>query len=76
MFQLMITYSNSVKLININNDEILPTLKLKLSNYFNLISNEILFYYGQKMFSKDSDSKKISEIGIRRAIKNQGIILL
>lgn len=65
----MVTYSNSAKLIQINNDETLQTLKEKLSNYFNLIPNEILVHYGQKMFSKDSDSKKLSELGIRRAIK-------
>ena len=65
----MVTYSNSAKLIQINNDETLQSLKLKLSNYFNLIPNEILVHYGQKMFSKDSDSKQLSELGIRRAIK-------
>ena len=65
----MVTYSNSAKLIDIKFEETLKSLKFKLSNYFNISPNEILVHYGQKMFSKDSDSKTISELGIRRAIK-------
>lgn len=65
----MVNYSNSAKLIDIKDDETLSSLKLKLSNYFNISPNEILVHYGQKIFSKESDSKKVSELGIRRAIK-------
>jgi hypothetical protein len=69
MSKLMVSYSNSAKLIDINNDETLNALKLKLSKFFNIPPNEILIHLGQKMFSKESDSKKLSELGIRRAIK-------
>ena len=69
MSKLMVNYSNSAKLIDIKDDETLSSLKLKLSNYFNISPNEILVHYGQKIFSKESDSKKVSELGIRRAIK-------
>ena len=69
MSKLLVNYSNSAKLIDIKDDETLSSLKLKLSNYFNISPNEILVHYGQKIFSKESDSKKVSELGIRRAIK-------
>ena len=69
MSKLMVTYSNSTKLINISNEDTLESLKKKLSEYFNIDKNDILVHYGQKMFAKEYDSKKISELGIKRAIK-------
>ena len=65
----MVTYSNSTKLINISNEDTLESLKKKLSEFFNIDKNDILVHYGQKMFAKEYDSKKISDLGIRRAIK-------
>ena len=67
--KIMVTYSNSTKLLSINENESLGVFKGKLAETFNIPKNSILVHYGQKIFSNSEDSKIISDLGIRRAIK-------
>lgn len=69
MSKIMVTYKASTKLINYSYSDSLGEFKAQLQEIFNINKNDILVHYGQKIFSKESDSKKVSELGIRRAIK-------
>ena len=69
MSKIMVTYKATTKLINFTNSDSLGKFKEKLQEIFNINKNDILVHYGQKIFSNNDDNAKLSDLGIKRAIK-------